>query len=168
MIYRANNVLSQTQIDKIFQIYRNSNNWIELDGVWRERHAPSSIGKFLLTIITEEEFKDIWKAIKPVLDKHTGSDVKLIYCRVLKYNSTCFIPNHVDSTSNLQQDSDLSVIIQLNAPDSYIGGAMIVSKQLIELQSGDAVFYTYDHEHEVKTIKQGVRYVLNLRCKKVK
>ena len=28
--------------------------------------------------------------------------------------------------------------------------------------------YTYEHEHEVKPVKDGIRYVINLRCKIVK
>ena len=119
--------------------------------------------------ITEEEFSEFWQSIKPVLDAHTGTDVNLTSIVVLKYNNTCFLPPHLDSYNNRYQcESDLSVVIQLSSPDSYTGGALIVSKQLIEMQPGDAVFYTYDHEHEVKTIKQGVRYVINLRGKTVK
>ena len=67
-----------------------------------------------------------------------------------------------------QEPSDISVIIQITDPAAYTGGAMIVSGQLIELDLGDMIFYTYDVEHEITPIKNGIRYVINLRCKMVK
>jgi len=42
---------------------------------------------------------------------------------------------------------------------------MIVSDRKIDLQLGDAVYYTYEHEHGVTPIDSGIRYVLNLRLK---
>lgn len=167
MIYRENNVLSTEQIDKIFDLYRNSTNWIELDGLWQERHVPSTIGHFLITEFTSSEIDFAWHSIKPALDRQTGTDVSLVYARLLKYNRSCHIPPHLDAYDSIfQRDNDLSVIIQLNSAQDYVGGAMIVSKTLIELEPGDSVFYTYNHEHQVSKIKRGVRYVLNLRCKK--
>lgn len=167
MIYLVKDVLNQSQIDKLFELYRNSNNTIVLDGELQDRHMASTVGHFMLTEFTADEIQFIWNTAKVAIESALGSTVSLVYSRLLKYNKTCFIPSHIDSyDSRFQQDNDLSVIIQLNSPSEYVGGTMIVSKQLIELQPGDSVFYTYEHEHQVSQIKQGIRYVLNLRCKK--
>ena len=94
---------------------------------------------------------------------------ELVYSRVLKYNRNCFIPSHIDTyDEDWQQANDISVIIQLNPRDDYTGGDAIVSNQLFELNPGDCIYYTYDNEHEIKKIKSGIRYVVNLRCKSVK
>lgn len=169
MIYSAKNVLDQSAINKLFELYRNSNNIVVLDGVAQDRHMSSTVGHFMLSEFTTDEIAFAWDSAKPALETAIGTSIDLVYARLLKYNKTCFIPNHTDAyDSNFQKENDLSVIIQLNSPAEYEGGAMIVSKQLIELEPGDSVFYTYEHEHQVSKIKRGIRYVLNLRCKKVK
>jgi predicted 2-oxoglutarate/Fe(II)-dependent dioxygenase YbiX len=168
MIYFERSLISQSQIDFLFDLYRNSANWVELDGEWTERHFSSTVGHFLLSEFTEKEINPVWETVKPKLDLQLNCNTKLVYARILKYNKTCFIQNHVDGYDPNQQENDISLILQLNSPNLYNGGAMIVSKQLIDLEPGDAVFYTYEHEHEVKPIKSGVRYVLNLRCKRIK
>lgn len=169
MIYSAKNVLTQSTIDQIFELYRNSNNIVILDGVAQDRHMSSTVGHFMLTEFNADEISFVWDIAKPALETAMGGSIELVYARVLKYNRTCFIPSHIDTyDNNFQRENDLSVIIQLNSPADYEGGTMIVSKQLIELEPGDSVFYTYEHEHQVSKIKRGIRYVLNLRCKKVK
>lgn len=169
MIYFEKSAITQQHIDFLFDLYRNSKNWVCIDGVWRERHIASGLGHFLLSEFSKEEISTVWSVLQPKLESQLGLPVDLSYARILKYTSSCFIQNHIDSyTEGSQASSDISFILQLNDPQSYKGGSMIVSKQLIELSPGDAVFYTYDHEHEVKPIKSGVRYVLNLRLKRVK
>ena len=66
------------------------------------------------------------------------------------------------------QESDLSVILQLNHPDDYKGGDMMIDGELVEMNQGDMVYYTYDVRHGVMQVKNGSRYVVNLRCKLVK
>jgi predicted 2-oxoglutarate/Fe(II)-dependent dioxygenase YbiX len=96
-------------------------------------------------------------------------EVELVYCRILKYGYNGFIAKHVDSyAEKTQQATDLSIIIQLSDPASYKGGELIIENQLMDLQPGDMLAYTYEHEHEVKRVKEGIRYVINLRCKMVK
>lgn len=161
--------ISQEQIQFLFDLYRHSKNWVCIDGQWRERHNASGLGHFLLSEFSKEEISTVWSVLQPKLESQLGSAVELSYARILKYTTSCFIQNHTDTyTEGLQASSDVSFILQLNDPQSYKGGSMIVSKQLVELSPGDAVFYTYDHEHEVKPVKSGIRYVLNLRIKRVK
>lgn len=169
MIYLEKSLLSQTDLDFLFDLYRNSTNWTVIDGHQAERHSVSVVGHLMISAFSEEEIHPIWDKVKDKVVAQLGCDVELAYARILKYNKTCFVQKHLDGYNpNHQKESDVSFILQLNDPNDYVGGAMIVNKQLIELRPGDAVFYTYDEEHEVKVIKSGIRYVLNLRFKRVK
>jgi len=162
-------VISQELIDEIWDIYKNTTNTVEVDGRSVDRHKSGQLGAFLLSEYTKEEFKNIWPPVKKSLIEIINCDVELVYCRILKYGINGYITKHVDSYSEKsQQENNLSVIIQLSDPNKYKGGQLIISKELIELQQGDMLAYTYEHEHEVKPVKSGVRYVINLRCKMVK
>jgi hypothetical protein len=163
------NVLSPKIVDEAWDLYRNTTNIIELDGRIMDRHTCGMLGVFLLSKYTKEEFKNIWQEVKPKLVNELSSDVELVYCRILKYGLNGHIVKHTDSYFESRQNpSDLSIIIQLSDPNSYKGGQLIISKELMDLQQGDMLIYTYEHEHEVKPVKEGIRYVINLRCKIVK
>ena len=60
------------------------------------------------------------------------------------------------------------MIIELNHPDDYEGGDMMVDGELVEMEQGDMVYYTYDVRHGVMQVKSGSGYVVNLRCNLVK
>lgn len=165
MLVHAPSVLDNDDIKKVFDLYKNSNNSIKLNDVITDRHWASQIGNFLITEFTNDEFSFVWDKVKKLFPE----DTELVYSRVLKYNRNCFIPSHIDTyDEDWQQANDISVIIQLNPRDDYTGGDAIVSNQLFELNPGDCIYYTYDNEHEIKKIKSGIRYVVNLRCKSVK
>lgn len=163
------NVLSHQLIDEVWELYRNTTNVIEIDGNRVDRHASGRNGVFLLSKYTKEEFKNIWEAVKDRILESLSCEAELVYCRVLKYGYNGFIAKHIDSyAEKTQQPTDLSIIIQLSDPTSYKGGELIVENQLMDLQQGDMLAYTYEHEHEVRRVKDGIRYVINLRCKMVK
>lgn len=161
-------VLPNSVIDNVFKLYRELPNLVKLEqnDTVVDRHTIGLVGKFMLSKFSQEEFDFVWQEVKEHIENELGS-VELVYARVLKYNTTCMIQKHLDS-ANENTSSDISVIIQLSDPATYKGGEMIVSNRLIDLQMGDMVFYTYEHEHEVKPVKEGIRYVVNLRCKMVK
>jgi len=167
MIHQVKQALSHKAIQEVFELYRNSVNSVYIDDHWCDRFAPLLVGKAMLAKYTPEEFDFVWKEVKPYIETKVG-DVKLVYSRILKYNPGCFIQKHVDGViyTNKQQH-DLSVIIAITDPSTYEGGEMIVGKQLIEQQPGDMIFYTYDVEHEIKPIKKGIRYAINLRCQRL-
>ena len=160
--------LSYDAINQVIELYQSLPNLVKLEqnDTVVDRHTIGLVGKFMLSKFSQEEFDFVWKEVKEQIEEHIGP-VELVYARVLKYNTTCMIQKHLDA-ANESTSSDLSVIIQLTDPATYKGGEMIVSNKLIDLQMGDMVFYTYEHEHEVKTVKEGIRYVVNLRCKMVK
>ena len=156
-------LISHDSIQKVFNLFHTSTNQVEIDNTIVDRHAPSAIGHFMLSKFTAQEFDFLWDEIKDVL-----SEYELVYCRVLKYNKGCGIQPHTDSYSQGQLDSDHSLIIQLNDPDSFAGGHPSVNSQKFYLKHGDALMYTYSEEHGVDTVRKGIRYVVNLRLKKVK
>jgi hypothetical protein len=164
MIHQVKQALSHKAIEKVFDLYRNSVNSVYIDDHWCDRFAPLLVGKAMLAKYTPEEFNFVWQEVQPHIDSVVGQ-TKLIYSRIIKYNPGCYIENHVDGViyTNKQQH-DLSVIIAITDPKTYRGGEMIVGGDLIELVPGDMIFYTYDVPHEIKPVKSGIRYVINLRC----
>ncbi|MDA8897558.1 2OG-Fe(II) oxygenase [bacterium] len=154
-------VLSLSDILSVFKEYKELSNTVEINGIAKDRHWPSFVGHFLLSKFTEEEMQNAWNKTK----KHLPP-CELVEARVLKYSTNSHIPAHKDEHEFEQ--SDLSVIVQLNHPDDYTGGDMVVEGQLISLKQGDMIYYGYDAMHGVHRVKQGSRYVLNFRCKTVK
>ena len=54
----------------------------------------------------------------------------------------------------------------LSKKGSFAGGSFLIGndlRQIIELDQGDAVIYDYSHMHEVKKIKSGKRWIINVR-----
>ena len=171
MIKIVKSALSYKAIEEVFKLYHNSTNLVKLEQNEKvvDRHTIGLVGKFLLSKFSREEFSFVWEEIKPRIENELECGMDLVYARVLKYNYSCAIPKHLDAyTEGNQEPSDISVIIQITEPSAYKGGEMIAGNQLVELELGDMIFYTYDVEHEVKPIKDGIRYVINLRCKMVK
>ena len=154
-------VLSLSDILSVFKEYKELSNTVEINGIAKDRHWPSFVGHFLLSKFTEEEMQNAWNKTK----KHLPP-CELVEARVLKYSTNSHIPAHKDEHEFEQ--SDLSVIVQLNHPDDYTGGDMVVEGQLISLKQGDMIYYGYNAMHGVHRVKQGSRYVLNFRCKTVK
>jgi len=164
MIHQVKQALSHKAIENVFELYRNSVNSVYIDDHWCDRFAPLLIGKAMLAKYTPEEFDFVWQEVKPHINNIVG-ETKLVYSRIIKYNPGCYIENHVDGViyTNKQQH-DLSVIIAITDSKSYRGGEMIVGGELVELDPGDMIFYTYDVPHQIKPVKSGIRYVINLRC----
>jgi hypothetical protein len=161
-------VVPEHALASAFEMYRNSSNQIMLDGVPSERHYPSSIGHFMISEFTPEEMQPVLEHAVPVIEKAVGP-VQVVYCRLLKYTTGCFIQPHVDSYNpDSQQENDLSVIIQMNPAVDFRGGFLMLQNRMMDMQPGDLTMYTYEQEHEVKPIRTGTRYVINLRCKMVK
>ena len=154
-------VLSLSDILSVFKEYKELSNTVEINGIAKDRHWPRFVGHFLLSKFTEEEMQNAWNKTK----KHLPP-CELVEARVLKYSTNSHIPAHKDEHEFEQ--SDLSVIVQLNHPDDYTGGDMVVEGQLISLKQGDMIYYGYNAMHGVHRVKQGSRYVLNFRCKTVK
>jgi predicted 2-oxoglutarate/Fe(II)-dependent dioxygenase YbiX len=83
------------------------------------------------------------------------------------YEAGNWLRNHLDSPKNEHEgDSTHSLNIMLSEKESFTGGSFLIGneqRQIIELDQGDAVLYDYSHMHEVKKIKSGERWIINVR-----
>lgn len=163
MVKLVRNVLTSAQIEHIMVLYRKLPNEVDVNGNLLERHNPTSIGNFMLSSITAEELgDDILLSINKEIP-----NIKIIDPRILKYKAGGFINSHRDGPPKDFEFTDTSVTIQLCEPTQYTGGELIIEGKLFSLLPGDAVVYHYDTLHEVKKIKSGTRYVMNIRGKDI-
>lgn len=153
----------QDLIEPVFNLYRTADNQITQYGKTTDRHSPSSIGHFLVSSFTNSEFQFVWDSIQPTLTNY-----ELVYSRILKYTKGCYISDHIDIQSEDQQSADHSLIVQLNSLDQFVGGMPTVGEKTLLLDPGDGILYHHGERHSVTPVRKGVRYVINLRLKKVK
>ena len=161
-------LLSSEAITRAFALFRSLPNQVLIDGEQVDRHAPSAVGHFLLAKFTLEEFDFVWQEVQEQIKDHS-----LVYARILKYNrglkSSIFQFIGVLGFWGFgvlgQNESNKSLIIQMNPTADFKGGAPFVNNELIELEPGDGVLYEYKEQHEVKPVLKGLRYVINLRLK---
>jgi len=164
MYHQVKQALSHKAIENVYDLYRNSVNSVYIDDHWCDRFAPLLVGKAMLAKYTPEEFDFVWKEVKPHIEEKMGN-TELIYSRIIKYNPGCYIQEHVDGVIYTnKQEHNLSVIIAITDQKDYRGGEMYIDGEYIEQEPGDMIFYGYDVPHEIKPIKTGIRYVINLRC----
>lgn len=97
-----------------------------------------------------------------IIEKHVPNKT-IASLRSLQYLEGSAIRRHKDAPSEVYGDSDSGLIILLTPPSEYKGGELIMNKTLMDLNVGDGVVYDYSIEHEVKKIKEGERWILNVR-----
>jgi predicted 2-oxoglutarate/Fe(II)-dependent dioxygenase YbiX len=83
--------------------------------------------------------------------------------RVINYPPGSFISDHHDYWMKEEGETDSGLIVQLNDPNSYKGGYLTIENELIALDVGDGVVYSYAEKHGVKTVKESDRWILNVR-----
>lgn len=113
---------------------------------------------FFLYRLSYAESKEFLDLLEPHLD---GGVITSF--RVMHYPVGSRIGRHTDGWAPEDGESNRGIIVKLN--DNYKGGELIISKTLVDANIGDAVFYDYTMPHEVKTIKDGERWVVNVRYK---
>lgn len=156
------NALSSELIDYSFKLWQNSSlQFTDDKGELRDRVSSSSIGHFIVSYWTQKEFKPIIDHITKTVAEHFPNPV-FTDMRILKYSLNCYIPNHIDGSDTLRNNTH-NVIIQMSEEDDYIGGKVIVNDKEYKLDPGDALIYDFKVLHEVRPVKQGLRYVMNLR-----
>jgi hypothetical protein len=161
------NILSPDIINEALSLYRNSINQVEINGVVSERYVSGSLGEFVLSRYTEEEFKNIWNNIWPKLEEAIGKKVIPASFRILRYGGGGYIKQHKDSDSEyrgstVSSKKPLSVIILLSK--SGTGGEFYIGSGLIDMEPSDLVYFTHEHLHQVKQVNDGVRHSINVRC----
>lgn len=148
-------------IPDIIQLYRTSTNSVIMsDGIRCDRYTTPGVGHFMYGHFTQEEMQFVWDNIKDKLPEYTPE-----IFRILRYRKNNYVDRHTDISSKKPEDNPTthSLIIQLSDPENYEGGEPIVGDNLVELSPGDAVLYHYSEEHEVKRVRKGVRFVVNIR-----
>jgi predicted 2-oxoglutarate/Fe(II)-dependent dioxygenase YbiX len=146
---------------RIYAVYRNSdNNYFDDD-----RHHASSIGHFLLSSYTIEEMQFVWSTLLEN-EKSFALDYEPVLFRVLKYTPGCYVQPHED-VAKYGDETDHSLIIQLNPTNEFKGGIPTVADKEYRIEQGDALIYQYGERHGVTEVTEGVRYVLNVRMKKI-
>tara|TARA_Y100001938_G_C7834397_1_gene303023 strand:+ start:85 stop:573 length:489 start_codon:yes stop_codon:yes gene_type:complete len=146
---------------RIYDVYRNSdNNYFHED-----RHHVSIIGHFLLSSFTIEEMGFVWSALLEN-ENSFALDYEPVLFRVLKYTTGCFVQTHEDVARH-GEETDHSLIIQLNPTNEFKGGVPTVEDKEYCIEQGDALIYRYGEKHGVSKVTEGVRYVLNVRMKKI-
>jgi predicted 2-oxoglutarate/Fe(II)-dependent dioxygenase YbiX len=156
------NALTPELIDHSFKLWQNSAlQFTDDTGQLRDRVSASTVGHFIVSYWTQKEFQPLLDHLQPIIDKHISNPMFNDF-RILKYSSQCFIPKHLDGSYSANNNTH-NLIIQMSEPDNYKGGKVIVNDTEYKLEPGDALVYDFKVLHEVRPIKQGLRYVMNLR-----
>jgi len=160
--------LPSNLIDEALHLYRNSTNQVVIDGIPGERYISGALGVFVLSFYSEEEFKNIWGHLKPLIEGSVGCEVDPYEFRILRYGTNGFIKSHNDSVVFDQSLNSklISIIILLSSSNE--GGDFVIDGEKCALNAGDLVLWTSEHSHEVRPVKQGIRYSINIRCLMVK
>jgi predicted 2-oxoglutarate/Fe(II)-dependent dioxygenase YbiX len=128
------------------------------------RHFINPRGGFNVYRMSRDESLKYCRQIESAIPGTT-----VISFRPMCYETGAYLRNHLDASSNPEEgDSDHSLNIMLSAENEFTGGQFIIgneSRQIIELEQGDAIMYDYSLFHEVKKIKTGNRWIINVRVK---
>jgi len=156
------NALTPELLDYSFKLWQDSSlQFTDDTGQLRDRVSASTVGHFIVSYWTQKEFQPLLDHLQPIVDKHISNPMFNDF-RILKYSSRCFIPKHLDGTDPAKSNTH-NLIIQMSDTDQYKGGKVIVNDTEYHLDPGDALIYDFKVLHEVRPIKQGIRYVMNLR-----
>jgi|TARA_R110002153_G_scaffold209467_3_gene362003 hypothetical protein len=149
-------------VDYAFNLWRKSGlQFVDDNGQVRDRVSASAVGKFIVSYWTQDEFKPIMDHIKDKIEEHVP-DATFNDFRILKYTKGCSIPTHIDGLDTLRSNTH-NVIIQLSSPEDYKGGKVIINNELYDMEPGDGLIYDFKVLHEVRPVKEGIRYVMNIR-----
>lgn len=160
---KVKGALTPKQCYEIINLWRVLPNTVTIHGEVKDRHSAGIFGHCMTSDFTLDE----WAPYDEDIRKAVGVPFEMVYVRLLKYSRTCFMPNHVDNhyEKPWQPFQDLSIIIQLNDPEEYEGGRLLVDGEDSNLEQGDIIIWSYDLEkpHEITPVSKGKRYSMNLR-----
>ena len=107
--------------------------------------------------ISKDEASSYFKYIEAILP---NAEIKSF--RLIHYPPKTRIGLHRDGWMESDGESNHGLIIQLNDPQSYKGGHLMVNNIMMNMNIGDATLYHYSDPHEVKMVKSGNRWIANL------
>lgn len=126
------------------------------------RYYQNPRGWFRVFRMTREECKEYCNQIENFLP-----GFKVVSFRPMLYEEGNWLRNHLDSPTNDHEGASTnSLNIMLSEKGSFTGGSFLIGneqRQIIDLDQGDAILYDYDQMHEVKKIKSGRRWIINVR-----
>ena len=128
------------------------------------RYFQNPNGWFHIYRLNREESREYCEIIESMFPGFT-----VISFRPMRYDAGSWLRNHLDSPYNDEEGASThSFNIMLSDPNTFKGGEFLIgnsSRQQIILNQGDAIMYDYTQWHEVKKIKEGSRWIINVRLK---
>ncbi len=146
--------MTQLEINKIFEVL-NSKDWSDLYMVQNETWKKNSW--FYINDITEFSFikEIIYNDLKNVDKSYKCSE----WITLLIYEKGDFFGLHKDDYLETKDRTVFSGGYLLN--DDYEGGEFIIDGKKLEAGVGELFMFDRKYEHEIKPLKNGMRYSLH-------
>ena len=154
------NIFTPKQCQNLIQIL-NSNISEHVETNTGEKIIRSYLNEKWQYFFTRFHNTEVKTFIESINKKMSNYDI--ISFRTIHYPPGAMIGRHTDTYMEQDGKSDTGLIIQLTDPTKYRGGYLRMSNELMELDQGDGVLYSYDTPHEVTKIKSGDRWIASVR-----
>lgn len=147
-------LFTNDECNKIIDFLENKNEWehihrLDPDG---DLYAEYYINKFVNDDIVINSFKKYIKS-------EFLFDVNIVNVYALKYLPNCKFGRHFDRQFNYEFNKDFVYNINVTLNDNFEGGEFWLDDKLFEgNEPGIVYYYNSTQWHEVKPIKNGVRY----------
>lgn len=162
------NIFTEEQCDSLIETVSSntlSKKIITNSGEERTRTYLNDKWQYYFTRLLRKDIQEHFDIINQTL---IGYDI--ISFRTMHYPQGALIGRHTDAWMQEDGESNTGLIIQLTDPNFYKGGHLRMwqndwegRNELMELDKGDAVLYSYDTPHEVSKIKSGDRWIASIR-----
>jgi len=154
------NILNTSQCDDLISLLNSklSDNVVTSTGETVLRTYLNEKWKYFFTRYNSSEVSVFCEAIQKILP-----DYDIVSFRTMHYPPGAMIGRHTDTYMEQDGVSDTGLIIQLTDTKLYKGGYLRMSNEIMELNKGDAVLYSYDTPHEVTKVKHGDRMIASIR-----
>ena len=155
------NIFTEQQCDSLIETVSSntlSEKIISNSGEEMSRAYLNDQWQYFFTRLFRKEIQEHFDIINQTL-----IDYDIVSFRTMHYPQGALIGRHTDGYMKQDGESNTGLIIQLTDPNCYKGGYLRMSNEVMELNKGDAVLYSYDTPHEVTKIKSGDRWIASIR-----
>lgn len=161
----VDNILNNDQIKQLISFAQNdlTDDVTNHAGHVVPRRYTNEQWKYVFTRYDQNEFIDIAESINTAFP-----DFDIVSLRTMYYSKGSSMGIHTDSSDEREGLSDHGLIIMLSNSNEFTGGNLIMSKELMTLNMGSGVLYSYVGEpHAVTPVKEGTRWIASVRllCK---
>lgn len=139
---------SKQECDSIIESAEKSNNW---EHKFSKGHSFNVVSVNLDTNITDK--------LKSYVKTELNLNLLRVKLLVIKYYKGEFIAKHVDRNNGSDFNKDFVYNINIRLNNNYTGGEFYLNDKIFEAGVGDIYHYKSDVPHEVKPVKDGVRYI---------